>query len=162
MKNNKIFTIKKIFFYIFLSFCFLINIFLDMNIKNYFYILEQCFNKKIDLTLNLYIVICSVIALISILIAIDILLVTYKKKTQNKAINFKEDDGTYGTASWMQEEQINEVLSFEKPGIILGKYKTQIVRLPFESYFNKNICVFGSSGSMKTIRLFTNKLIRVI
>ena len=45
------------------------------------------------------------------------------------------------------------------PGIILGKYNNEIVKLPFESYFNKNICVFGSSGSMKTTAfLLTNLL----
>ena len=40
-----------------------------------------------------------------------------------------------------------------------GKYNNEIVKLPFESYFNKNICVFGSSGSMKTTAfLLTNLL----
>ena len=47
----------------------------------------------------------------------------------------------------------------ENPGIILGKYNNKLVKLPFDSYFNKNICVFGSSGSMKTIGfLLTNLL----
>lgn len=55
---------------------------------------------------------------------------------------------------------MQQVLGFnEVPGIILGKYNGNIVKLPFESYFNKNICVFGSSGSMKTIGfLITNLL----
>ena len=159
MKEVKIFTVNRICFYIFLFFCLVLNIVLDINIKNYFYILEQCFNQKIELTSNLYMLICSIIALISIFYILDILLVTYKKKNQNKAINFKEDDGTYGTASWMQEKQINEILSFDKPGIILGQYNKKNVKLPFDSYFNKNICVFGSSGSMKTIGfLLTNLL----
>ena len=57
----------------------------------------------------------------------------------------------------MPENEINQVLGFnETPGIILGKYNGNIVKLPFDSYFNKNIMVFGSSGSMKTIRIFIN------
>ena len=61
----------------------------------------------------------------------------------------------------MQENEITQVLGInDTPGIILGKYKENIVILTFDSYFNKNICVFGSSGSMKTIRLFTYKPIR--
>ena len=53
----------------------------------------------------------------------------------------------------MDESTIKSILTLEDiPGIILGKYNDNIVKLPLKSYFNKNICVFGSSGSMKTIR----------
>lgn len=134
--------IKKICFYIFLFFCLILNIVIDCNIKNYFLILNECFEKNIVLNGNLYALICVIFALISILIVLDILLVFFKKQDENKGINFKTDDGTYGTANWMSEDEMTSVLSFDKPGIILGKYNNKIVRLPFESYFNKNICVF--------------------
>lgn len=152
--------IKKIWLYIFLFFCLLLNIIVDMNIKNYFDILQECFGDNVILTNNLYILICVIFALISIFIVLDILLVVYNKNMQNKGINFKVEDGTYGTANWMNEKELNDVLGINNiPGIILGKYKDNIVKLPFESYFNKNICVFGSSGSMKTIGfLLTNLL----
>ena len=136
--------IKKVCFAI-LFFCLILNIIIDFNIKNYFKILSQCFGKNIILSNNLYALICVIIALISIFIILDILLVLFKRKNENKGINFKIEDGTYGTANWMSEDEITSVLSFDKPGIILGKYNNKIVRLPFESYFNKNICVFGSS-----------------
>jgi type IV secretory pathway TraG/TraD family ATPase VirD4 len=155
--------IKKICFYIFLFFCLLLNIVVDTHIKDYFKILEKCFGDKVVLTNNLYAVICVIFAFISILIVTDILLVLYKKEEQNKGINFKTEDGTFGTANWMNEKEVSKVLGTNNvQGIILGKYNNEIVKLPFESYFNKNICVFGSSGSMKTIRLFTNKPIRTI
>ena len=147
---------KKIFFYIFLFFVLFLNIVLDTHINNYFEVLEKCFGEKIYLSTNLYMLICVIIALISIFIVLDILLVIYKKNNENKGIKFKEDDGTYGTANWMQEKEMEEVLSFDKPGIILGKYNNKFVKLPFDSHFNKNICVFGSSGSMKTIRFLIN------
>lgn len=151
--------IKKICFYMFLFFCLILNIVIDMNINKYFEILSKCFDRNIVLTNKLYISICSIIAVISILIIIDIQLVLKKKNEENKGINFKTEDGTFGTANWMEENEIEKVLSFEKPGIVLGKYKNRIVKLPFDSYFNKNICVFGSSGSMKTIGfLITNLL----
>lgn len=72
----------------------------------------------------------------------------------------KKEDGTHGTADWMSEDEIEKVLGKnETPGIILGKSNNDIVKLPFDSYFNKNIAVFGSSGSMKTIGfLITNLL----
>lgn len=149
--------IKKICFGMFLFFCLILNIIIDFNIKNYFLILEKCFEKNISLTNNLYASICFIIAFISILIILDILLILFKKQEENKGINFKTEDGTYGTSNWMPESEINQVLGFnETPGIILGKYNGNIVKLPFDSYFNKNIMIFGSSGSMKTIRIFIN------
>lgn len=155
-------TIKKVCFYIFLFFCFFLNVSIDFNIKKYISILEQCFSKNIVLSSNLYMVICLIIALISILIVIDILLVFFKKERQNKGINFKTEDGTYGTASWMTENEIKKVLGINDiPGIILGKFNGNIVKLPFNSHFNKNICVFGSSGSMKTVSFVLTNLLEL-
>ena len=143
--------IKKIGFYTVIVLFVIINIVIDVNIKWYFGFLTECFGDKILLTTKLYIQICLVIAFISILLILDIYLIFRKNKDENKGIKFKEEDGTYGTSNWMSEKEMKQVLSFDKPGIILGKYNDKFVRLPFESYFNKNICVFGSSGSMKTI-----------
>ena len=149
--------IKKICFYIFLFFCLILNIVIDYNIKNYFIVLEKCFGKNIVLTSNLYALIYFIIALISILIVLDILLVLFKKQEENKGIKIKTEDGTFGTSNWMPESEMKQILSINDiPGVILGKYLGNIVKLPFDSYFNKNIMVFGSSGSMKTIRIFIN------
>lgn len=61
----------------------------------------------------------------------------------------------------MNEKEMQQVLGFnEVPGIVLGKYNGNIVKLPFQSYFNKNICVFGSSRKYENNRLFNYKLIR--
>ena len=152
--------IKKVIFYAFLFLLLIINIVIVLNIENYIEIVNICFNKNIILTNKLYAAICIVIALIFILSILDILLVTSKKKNENKGINFKIEDGTYGTASWMTESEMKNILGIgDVPGIILGKYNNEIVKLPFDSYFNKNICVFGSSGSMKTTAfLLTNLL----
>ena len=149
--------IKKVCFYMLLFFCFCFNIIADLNIKNYFKILSNCFEKNITISNKLYIVICIIIALISILIILDVLLLL-KKQNENKGINFKNNDGTYGTANWMSEGEVHEILGLNNiNGIILGKYNNNLVKLPFNSYFNKNICVLGSSGSMKTIRFSINK-----
>lgn len=154
--------IKKVCFYIFLFFCLILNIVLDINIKNYINTLNNCFNKNIILNPILHSLICAIIALISIFLVTDILLVLYKKNIENKGIKFKTEDGTYGTANWMQENEISEVLGLnDVPGIILGKYNENLVKLPFESYFNKNICVFGSSGSMKTTGFLLTNLLEI-
>ena len=144
---------KKSILYIFVFLFLILNIIIDTKLNNYIKILEIVFNRKIYLTINLYSLICLIFAFISILIMLDIILVFKKEKIENKGINFKPEDGTYGTANWMSEKDIKNILTIEdKPGIILGKYNGNIVKLPLNSFFNKNICVCGSSGSMKTIR----------
>ena len=47
-------------------------------------------------------------------------------------------------------------------GIILGKKGNDIIKLPFDSHFNKNIAVFGSSGSMKTIGFLITNLLELL
>ena len=80
------YMVKKICFGMFLFFCLILNIVIDFNIKNYFLILEKCFNKNISLTNNLYAFICFIIAFIFILIILDILLILFKKQEENKSI----------------------------------------------------------------------------
>ncbi len=151
---------KKIFFYIFLFLFFILNIVIITNVKTYIEILNICFNENIFLGNKLYAIISFTIALISILIILDILLVVSKGKNENKGVIFKPENGTYGTSDWMKLEEMKKVLTIDDiPGIILGRFEGNIVKLPLDTYFNKNICVFGSSGSMKTTAfLLTNLL----
>ena len=138
--------IRKICLYIFLFFCLILNVVFDSNINNYIQILNICFNKQIVLDCKIYVLICFIIALISVFIVTDTLLVLFKKQKGNKGIKFKSEDGTHGTSTWLPEKEVKEILGINnEPGIILGKLKGDIVKLPFKSYFNKNICVFGSS-----------------
>ncbi|MDO5555233.1 MAG: type IV secretory system conjugative DNA transfer family protein [Clostridia bacterium] len=143
---------KKIINYLSLFFLILINVFLDLNIKKYIEVLSKCFNKDITLTLYLYSIICAIIALISFLIYLSIKLLVLNKKDEVKGINLKAEDGTYGTANWLVDNEISNILGTNnEPGILLGKKNGCNVVLPFDSYFNKNILVIGSSGSGKSV-----------
>lgn len=148
---------KKIIFYSSIVFLIILNILLDINIQNYKNILNECFNKNIIINQFYYAFICFIIAFISFLIVIGIKLVVYYKNDEIKGINLKTEDGTFGTANWLNDNDIDNILGRNNvPGLILGKKNNDIIKLPFDSYFNKNIAVFGSSGSMKTIRFFGN------
>lgn len=74
------------------------------------------------------------------------------RKIEVEGINLKKKDGTFGTADWGSKEEIQEYLSIGKrDGIILGETDEQeIITLPMNTYLNKNIAVFGSSGSKKS------------
>lgn len=154
---------KKIIFYVSIAFFAILDIILDINIYNYIDVLCKCFNRNITITYLKHTLICFIIALISVLILLAIKLIMSSKKDEIKGINFKTEDGTYGTANWMTEKEIIQVLGItDVPGIILGKYNNNLVKLPFESHFNKNICVFGSSGSMKTIGFLVTNLLELL
>ena len=144
--------IKKIIVYISFFFLLILNIVLNLNIKNYILLLEKCFNRTIILQTKYHVLISIILALISILILIVELLVIYKNKTAQNGIKLNSKDGSHGTADWMTDKEAQNVLGLNnEPGILLGKKNGKPVVLPFESYFNKNILVIGSPGSMKSI-----------
>ena len=63
--------------------------------------------------------------------------------------------GTYGTAGWMTEKELREVLEVASPqkarGIILGQTERgSVICLPEDTRLNKHIAVFGASGTMKS------------
>lgn len=134
-------------YYIISSLLSIIIFFLvTFNINKYIVIINKVFNKNINDNIFLYIIICSIFALILILTDIAIMLVIYSKKEEIKGIKLKNEDGTFGTANWMTTKEIKSVLGGnESKGLIIGKSNGEMIRLPFDSKFNKNIAVFGSS-----------------
>lgn len=144
--------IKKIIKYISFFFLLVLNIILDLNIDNYILILEKCFNKSIILPTKYYLIIPITIALISILVYLIVLLVVFKNSTVKNGFKLNSKVGTHGTADWMTNKEAEKVLGLNnEPGILLGKKSGKSVVLPFKSYFNKNILIIGSPGSMKSI-----------
>ena len=144
--------IKKIIKYVSFFFLLILNIVLDLNIDNYILVLEKCFNKSIILSTKYHVLISIILALISILVYLVVLLVVFKNSTAKNGFKLNAKNGTHGTADWMTDKEAEKVLGLNnEPGILLGKKNGKPVVLPFKSYFNKNILVLGSPGSMKSI-----------
>lgn len=55
-----------------------------------------------------------------------------------------------------------ELKANHKQGLILGKKDGKIITLPFDSHFNNNITVVGSSGSMKTISFVLTNILQLV
>lgn len=134
-------------------------------INGFMKILEKSFNTNlntIDINLlNLFTVIFRngtifitwiILNAIIILVAKNVIVTKQNAKIEVEGINLKRKDGTFGTADWGNKEEIQEYLSIGKrDGIILGETEEQeIITLPMDTYLNKNIAVFGSSGSKKS------------
>ena len=66
----------------------------------------------------------------------------------------RSKSGTYGTAGWMNDKEMKEVLEVttaaKAEGTILGKVGKSVVCLPEDTRLNKHIAVFGASGTLKS------------
>ena len=78
----------------------------------------------------------------------------------------KSKSGIYGTASWMSEKEMHEVLEVtnveQAEGTVLGEYKGKAVCMPKDTRLNRHICVFGASGTMKSRAIIRNALFQAI
>ncbi len=79
-----------------------------------------------------------------------------KKGTYDKERNLTySDKGTYGTSGFMNDSEFHNVLELvsniaNNRGVILGMLYGKAVCLPEDTRMNRNVAVFGASGSMKS------------
>lgn len=66
-------------------------------------------------------------------------------------VSYLKEDGTQGTANWMDIKEAKKVIGIgTEKGLVFGSIKGKMATLPTDTFFNKNIAVFGASGSMKS------------
>ena len=75
--------------------------------------------------------------------------------------------GTYGTSGWMGKKEAREIFDLTADlsghhGVILGRMGDKAVVVPENTRLNRNMAVFGSSGSMKTRSYCLNRILQGI
>lgn len=81
---------------------------------------------------------------------------SFNFEEKEKKIDCAKNLGTYGTAEWMGRSEINKLQDYisinTNEGIIFGYFRgtEDIITLPKNTFNNRNVAVFGSSGSMKS------------
>ena len=74
--------------------------------------------------------------------------------------------GTYGTSGFMSEQEMREVFELDairnNDGILLGLYHNKPLFLPHDTFMNRNIAVFGASGSMKSRAFVRNYIFQAV
>lgn len=144
--------------------------------------LEKCFETSYNLKyaqnlLNAPGIILNnpIIVVIYLIITIILYLTIYNirstlknSKVENEGINYKQKDGTHGTANFTEAKELSGILQIgnEKNtnGIILGKTldTDEIILLPDEyKNLNKNIIVFGASGVGKSRKLIVPNILKI-
>lgn len=78
----------------------------------------------------------------------------------------KSRTGTYGTATWMSEKELKEIMEVTSPakaeGVILGEYEGKAVCMPKDTRLNRHIAIFGASGTMKSRAVIRNALFQAL
>lgn len=78
----------------------------------------------------------------------------------------RSKSGIYGTASWMDEKEMKEVLEISPvpaaKGTILGEYNGKAVCMPEDTRLNRHIAIFGASGTMKSRAIIRNALFQAL
>ena len=78
----------------------------------------------------------------------------------------KSKTGTYGTATWMSEKELKEIMEVTTPakaeGVILGEYDGKTVCMPKDTRLNRHIAIFGASGTMKSRAVIRNALFQAL
>jgi len=117
--------------------------------------IAACIKAMTVVPYNLYgLLFCSV--LFGVLIIFVMRMGFGGKGTFDKERNLTySDKGTYGTSGFMSEPEMNKVLELvsdvsQTKGVILGKLEGKAVCLPEHTRMNRNVAVFGASGSMKS------------
>lgn len=73
--------------------------------------------------------------------------------------------GTYGTSGFMSEEEARDIFTLtsslkNQTGTIFGMLGGKFLCMPEESLLNKNVAVYGASGSMKTRAYCLNRILQ--
>lgn len=110
------------------------------------------------------IAICIIVFVLLMQIAVRL---TKNKNTEDTERNLTySDKGTYGTAGFMTEKEFHRVLEFGEPGktkgTILGTWNGQTVCLPEKTFLNRNIAVFGASGTLKSRAFARNMILQAV
>lgn len=115
--------------------------------------IQECFRAVIRLPYGLYGCLICVAAMGILLLLLRAS--RYDSGGADKDRNFDYSDrGTYGTAGYMTDAEMQEVFEYTDVkhcrGTILGEVNGKVVAVPEDSLLNRNIAVFGSAGTMKS------------
>lgn len=92
-----------------------------------------------------------IMSFIVAVITAALIVIARESGVNTAGVEYLKDNGTHGTANWMTESEARKVLGIgTNRGLIFGKINGRTVTLHEKTYFNRNVAVFGASGSMKS------------
>ena len=127
--------------------------------------IDSCFEAIFSMPYGIFgILIC--VAALALLIVMIMRMGWGETGERDKDRNFVYSrKGTYGTAGFMSEKEAEEIFDItsnlkNKSGTIFGMLDGKFVCMPNESMLNRNVAVYGASGSMKTRAYCMNRILQ--
>ena len=112
---------------------------------------------------------CSLLAILTICGVIFLIYKLYDRfdgKKKDPRGFTTSDSGVYGTATFMTDKEMRNMLELTTPekaeGIILGEYEGKTVCMPRDTRLNKHIAICGASGTMKSRAVIRNALFQCL
>lgn len=129
--------------------------------------ISDCFRAAMQMPYGLYgILICMAGLLILFALVMKLGFSEHGEKDRERNLEYS-DKGTYGTAGFMEDTEMKTVLEVvtdvrKTDGLILGELDGKLICLPRDSPMNKNIAVYGASGSMKSRAFCRNAIFQSV
>lgn len=130
-----------------------------------FFSIKDCFGAIFTMPYGIIgIVIC--VAILALLLIMVMRMGYSETGEYDKERNFiYSKKGTYGTSGFMDEKEAEEIFDITSNikhhnGTIFGMLDGKFVCMPNESMLNKNVAVYGASGSMKTRAYCINRILQ--
>lgn len=88
---------------------------------------------------------------------------------EQKGVKYLKEDGTHGTSGWMTEKEAHRIKVFNRKilgiginrGLIFGTLNGKEVTLHPDAPLNRNVAIFGSPGSMKSVAYVRTNILQL-
>lgn len=114
----------------------------------------------------------GIVGILVCVLALSLLIVMVMRMGYSETGEYDKDrnfiyskKGTYGTSGFMSEKEAEEIFDLtpslkNRNGTIFGMLNGRYVCMPNDSMLNKNVAVYGASGSMKTRAYCLNRILQ--
>jgi len=110
-----------------------------------------------------------VITVLSAILLAALIFMLKEAEYEQKGVKYLKEDGTHGTSGWMTEKEAHRIRVFNKKilgiginkGLIFGTLNGREVTLHPEAPLNRNVAIFGSPGSMKSVAYVRTNILQL-
>lgn len=110
-----------------------------------------------------------IITVLSAVLLAALIFMLKEAEYEQKGVKYLKEDGTHGTSGWMTEKEAHRIKVFNRKilgiginrGLIFGTLNGKEVTLHPDAPLNRNVAIFGSPGSMKSVAYVRTNILQL-
>ncbi|HHY80902.1 MAG TPA: type IV secretory system conjugative DNA transfer family protein [Thermoanaerobacter sp.] len=110
-----------------------------------------------------------IITVLSAVLLAALIFVLKETEYEQKGVKYLKEDGTHGTSGWMTEKEAHKIKVLNRKilgiginrGLIFGTLNGKEVTLHPDAPLNRNVAIFGSPGSMKSVAYVRTNILQL-